>query len=227
MSLHKILIGVFMFSMTVSGATVGQIDTFQDGTTDNWFAGGLGMGQFPPVPPHGVGGGQGGASDLYLVVTALGGDGPGSKLSVMNGSQWTGNFLTSGISGIAMDLINLGQNTLNVRLQVEDPLFGPPADLAVSTNPFVLTPGNGWQHAFFSLTPGAFTALSGSANVALSQTTLLRIIHSPTPDVATAVVGVLGVDNIQAAVPEPDTVFLLGTGLALLTIRLCRRGVRT
>jgi hypothetical protein len=199
-------------------ATVGQIDTFQDNTTDNWFSGGLGFGQHPPTPPHVVAGGKGGPADLYLVLTAIGGDGPGSRLSVINTTQWTGNFLTSGISGIAMDLINLGTTTLDLRLQFEDPLFGPPADLAVSTVPFVLAAGSGWQHAFFSLSPSAFTAPLGSVTAALSNTTAVRIIHSSGADEATPVAGVLGVDNIQA-LPEPSMIMLVGAGLGLLLLR--------
>jgi PEP-CTERM motif len=200
-------------------AIVGQIDTFQNSTTDNWFSGGLGMGQMPPTPPHVVSGGKGGPTDLYLVLTAIGGTGPGSKISVINTTQWTGNYLTSGISGIGLDLINLGNTTLDIRLQFEDPMFGPPADIAVSTNPFVLAPGSGWQHALFSTLPSAFTAAEGSVTAALSNTTALRIIHSTVADEATSIVGVLGVDNIQA-VPEPGTFLLFSAGLAALLWRL-------
>src|SRR4051794_4806856 len=102
-----------MISPLMIAATVGQMDTFQDNTTDNWFSGGP-RGEMPPTPPHVVAGGKGGASDLYMVLTAIGGDGPGSKISVINTSQWTGNYLTSGIDFIAMDLINLGSTILDV-----------------------------------------------------------------------------------------------------------------
>jgi len=121
-----------------------------------------------------------------------------------------------------MDLINLGQTTLDVRLQFEDPMMAPPADLAVSTNPFVLAPGSGWQHAVFSLNPSAFTAPFGSVTAALSKTTALRIIHSAVADEATSVIGVLGVDNIQA-VPEPATFLLFGAGLGLCVFKRLRR----
>jgi PEP-CTERM motif len=212
-----------LLSPAMIAATLGQIDTFQDNTTDHWFSGGIAFGKVPPFPPTVTPGGKGGPSDLFMLLTAIGGDNgqapgiPGSRLSVLNATQWTGNFLTSGIGGIGMDLINLGQTTLDVRLQFEDPMGAPPMDVAVSTNPFVLAAGSGWQHAVFSLNPAAFTAPAGSVTAALNQTKVLRIIHSTVADEATPVVGKLGIDNIQAvALPEPSTLMLIGGGLALL-----------
>ena len=92
-------------------------------------------------------GGSAGAGDQYLKITSQGGSGPGSRLVVLNASQWTGNFLF--ISGIGMDLINLGATDLQIRLLFEDPMGGPPTDEAVSTSPFLLPAGSGWVHAFF------------------------------------------------------------------------------
>lgn len=227
-TLLRAVLAAVLLSSAMIAASVGQIDTFQDNTTDKWFSGGLGFGQTPPTPPTVVSGGKGGPTDLFMVLTAIGGDSgsapgiPGSRLSVINTMQWTGNFLTSGINAIAMDLINLGSTTLDVRLQFEDPMFAPPVDEIVSTNPFVLLPGSGWQHAVFPINPGAFTALTGSVTAALSQTTALRIIHSPSVSDATPVVGKLGIDNIQA-VPEPSTLVLLAAGFALLAAKRLAR----
>ena len=40
-------------SFSAHALLIGQVDTFQDLTTDHWFAGGLGPpGQVPPVPPQ-------------------------------------------------------------------------------------------------------------------------------------------------------------------------------
>src|SRR5574340_117494 len=80
--------------------TIGQIDTFEDGATQGWHVPGP-----SPVPPvNEPNGGPAGAGDAFLRVTATGGNGPGSKLSVMNASQWTGNYLASGITSIRMDV---------------------------------------------------------------------------------------------------------------------------
>jgi hypothetical protein len=88
---------------------IGQVDRFQDLTTDGWFAGGLGTGQVPPVPPEVNGsGGPGGAGDAFLQITAQGGTGPGSRLTAINATQWTGNYLAAGVGSIGLDVRNLG-----------------------------------------------------------------------------------------------------------------------
>jgi hypothetical protein len=203
------------------GATVGQIDTFQSGI-NGWFAGGLGLGMVPPVPPQVIAtGGPRGAGDAFLQITGLGGTGAGSRIVAMNNTQWAGNYLSPGISGIAMDLKNFGSTTLTIRLLFEDPLFGPPADEAVTTFGQVLPVGGPWVHAFFAISPSSLTVLSGNVNTLLSNTTLLRIIDSPTPDDAVSIVGVLGVDNINA-VPEPGT-WLSALGALGCAVASCAR----
>ena len=195
----------------VAGAIPILPDTFEDLTTDNWFAGGLGMGQTPPTPPSVVpAGGPQGQDDAYLRVTSEGGSGPGSKLVAINVAQWTGNLTV--IPGIWIDLVNLGPNPLSIRLLAENPKGGPPTDEAISTNPVVLEPGSGWTTAFFSTNPTDFTALAGSATTALSDATLLRIVHSTAAADPDPVAGVLGIDNITA-VPEASTSLLMLTGL--------------
>src|SRR3954454_19630876 len=69
-------IAALFLTRIASAVSIGQIDTFQDGTTDGWFAGGLGMGQVPPVPPQVIAnGGPMGTGDQYLQITGLGGPG--------------------------------------------------------------------------------------------------------------------------------------------------------
>jgi hypothetical protein len=83
----------------VADPLVGQIDTFEDGTIQNWH---VGMDAPPAARPANIAsGGPGGAGDNYLRLTALGGNGPSSKLSVINNSQWTGNYLASGVNAIS------------------------------------------------------------------------------------------------------------------------------
>jgi hypothetical protein len=100
-----VILAALSLAPFASGATVGQIDTFQDGTTDGWFAGGLGLGLVPPIPPQVIAnGGPKGAGDQYLQITGIGGDGAGSRIVAINLAQWAGNYLTPGLTGIAMDL---------------------------------------------------------------------------------------------------------------------------
>jgi len=219
---------IFLFTATclavqvASAITIGQMDTFQTGTTEGWFAGGLGMGMVPPTPPHVIAnGGPAGAGDQFLEITADTDTGAGSRVVAINGAQWAGNYLAAGIGGIAMDLRNLGTTDLTIRLLLEDPMMAPPVDEAVTTFGAALAAEGDWTHVFFPISPSALTVLRGNATTLLGNTILLRIINSPTPTEAITERGVLGVDNIQAQVPEPAT-FLLA-GIALIALGLSRR----
>lgn len=207
---------------------IGQTDTFQTGI-DNWFAGGLGLGQVPPIPPQVVPtGGPGGAGDAFLEITGLGGFGPGSKITAINGTQWAGNYLAAGVGGIAMDLRNLGGTDLTVRLQLEDPIGGPPADEAVTIFDAVLPAGGDWQHVVFPISASDLFPIVGDPTTLLSQVTFLRIIQNPSVGESAPVAGVLGVDNIAAAVPEPSSLALVASGFvaALMVSRRRRSGVQ-
>jgi hypothetical protein len=221
-----IVLSIVSMLESASAATVGQIDTFQDGTTDNWFAGGLGMGQVPPIPPTVItNGGPQGAGDRYLQITGLGGPpAAGSRIAAINLAQWAGDYLHSGISAISMDLKNFGSTDLTVRLLFEDPMMAPPADQAVTTFGQFLPVGGGWTHTTFAISPAAMTLLFGNINTLLANTTLVRIIDSPTPTDAVSIAGVLGVDNI-AAVPEPATLLPALSALAWLIVRRVRNRV--
>ncbi len=188
------------------------------GSTQGWFVSAGPVNTIPLAPPVNIpSGGPAGVGDNYLLLTALGGTGSGSRLSVLNGSsQWRGNYLAAGISAITMEVNNLGATDLYLRLLFEDPMMGPPQNEAFTTNPVILSAGSGWTSITFLIDPGSLTAGSGSVNAALTNTTLIRIFHSPAAGFpGPPVVAQLGVDNIRTtAVPEPTTLLLLGTSLA-------------
>ena len=199
--------------------TVGQIDTFEDSTTQGWLVPGTSLNP-PANEPNG---GPAGAGDAYLKLVAIGGTGAGSRLSVLNESQWTGNYLASGITLIQMDVNNFGPEDLFLRLLFEDlPAVpgSPPVNLALSADPVVVPANSGWMTIYFSIAPADLVIETfGTVIGALSDTDTLRIFHNPDsafpgPGAGIPTVTVtLGVDNIIAAVPEPTTMILLGSGL--------------
>jgi hypothetical protein len=203
------------------------VDNFEDGTTQNWIIGaGPGGGGAHPAPPQNVAnGGPSGAGDNYLLLTAVGGVAAGSRLSVLNLDQWALDYIASGITQIEMDLNNLGQTELALRLLFEDPMFGPPTNSAFSADPILVPAGSGWVHVVFPVAPAALIANLGTAEGALMNTTALRIFHSLADAVpGPSVVASLGVDNITAiapeAVPEPITLLLFGTGCLAVIAKL-------
>lgn len=182
--------------------TLGQVDTFQTGAVQGWS-----VGMNHPAPPAVVAtGGPGGAGDQFLRLTALGGGGPGSRLAAFNGEQWAGDYSAAGITALMLDVQNLGAADLFLRLRLSDATDGGlPTNVAVSQAAFVPA-GGGWMTISISLASADLTALMGSADGALANTTELRLFHNPVADYPLSgpppIAAVLGVDNIRA-VPAP------------------------
>ncbi|MHC1768626.1 MAG: hypothetical protein AB9869_30825 [Verrucomicrobiia bacterium] len=201
-------------AVTASGVSIGQTDTFEDGTTQGWIAGLLG--QPHPAPPVNVAsGGPAGANDNFLQLTSLGGAGPGSRLSTISfGSQWAGDYIAAGVSFISMDVRNLGSTDLSLRLSFSDPVAGPPSNIAFSSAAVFLPAGGGWTPIFFPIDLANLSGALGDVETALRNTTELRIYHSPSPNAPNPVspissaVAQIGIDNIQARAADartPDT----------------------
>jgi hypothetical protein len=196
----------------------GQVDNFEDGTVQGWIVGPLGASH--PAPPQNIpSGGPAGTDDNYLLLTSLGGVGAGSKLVVINRTQWAGNYTAAGISTITMHVNNFGSSDLHLRLLFEDPTTGAPSNIAISSNAVVVPVGSGWRQVAFPILSSDLTALLGSSSTVLTNTTWLRLFHGTTASFPPeSVVASLGVDNISA-VPEPATLAGALAGLALLRRR--------
>ena len=197
-------------------ATPIAVDDFQDGSTMGWV---IGDPTHPAPPVNVLSGGPGGVGDAFLQLTAIGGMGPGSRLSALNFSQWTGDFIGAGITSIAMNVNNFGPEAVVLRLLfVNFPVAGPPTDIAWTLAPISVPAGSGWASVVFDLSTANLFAPVGTVAGALGNVDEFRIFHNPAPvfggpNVGSApVTTVLGVDNIQA-VPEPATLVLLGVGI--------------
>jgi hypothetical protein len=202
--------------------TLGQVDDFEDGTTQGWVVG-TGIGASHPAPPANIPtNGPAGDGDHFLLLTSLGGNGAGSRLTALNPDQWGGDYVAAGVTGIAMDVRNFGNTDLALRLLFEDPASGPPSNEAVSSFAISLPASGDWTHVVFPITPGDLTAVFGSTGAALSNATVLRIYHGTTASFpSNPIVAQLGVDGIRA-VPEPAPTALLAFAIAGLAIARCR-----
>ena len=72
--------------------STGQTDTFQNGTLSNWLTGGT-------QPTNVATGGPLGSGDGFMELTADG-SGSNSRLTVLNRTQWTGNYIAAGVNEI-------------------------------------------------------------------------------------------------------------------------------
>lgn len=210
------LAGALACAGPAAAVTVGQVDTFEDGTTQGWtVAFGPGGGVHPAPPANVAAGGPQGADDNYLLLTALGGPQPGGRLTAGNLTQWTGDYQAAGVGRIGMWVNNLGAGDLSLRLLFEDPAGGPPTNVAFSADPIVVAAGSGWRRIVFSLAEADLIAGVGTVGGALADTTVLRLYHAVAdgfPGEAQA--GLLGVDDIEAVagIPEPTTWALMIAG---------------
>jgi len=186
--------------------TFGQIDDFQDGTTQSWASGGPN-----PTPPTNVSDvGPAGIGDDALQITSGGGGGPGSRLIAYNFDQWTGDYTAAGVTAISADVFNAGSTDLTLRLAMDGG-----GGIISSTLGIALAAGSGWQTVVFGVTIGDMS-FAGGFNIAatLANVSELRILSNPSPSyLGQTIDGQLLVDNLMA-VPEPATATLLALGLA-------------
>jgi hypothetical protein len=192
----------FLFAFLIACGASGQIlpgnlDDFQNGTTQGWSEGAP-----SPNPPTVVpNGGPAGDSDAFVRNFSAGGSGAGSKWIMFNtNSKWTGDYLSSGVSDISFDVRNLGPANIHIRIAFHG-AGGPVA----STSSFTFTPDSMWHHISFEIEPASFVAVPGTGNVeqTLGSVSEFRILSSVIPsDQGDAIPVFVDVDNVLA---EPTT----------------------
>ena len=219
-----ILLALLLFAPPASAIVFGQLDTFQDGTTNGWTNGPF------AVPVTNInGGGPGGPGDRYIQVTADG-SGAGGRLTTFNFTTWTGDFISAGITTLEIDLLNESAVPLSIRFAFKVELVqNAPGYL---TAPMLLPVGSGWQHFSISITAANVIPVNSPSpyNTFFSNIMETRIIHSVGANDVNGdpVVGQLGIDNIHA-IPETSITALAATGLLVLaaqSARLRRRSIR-
>jgi hypothetical protein len=184
--------------------TAGQIDDFQDGTTQHWTNG------ISKPDPTNTSGGRGGPSDLYLQVSS-GTFGSGPRLATYNTTQWISDYVAAGVTAVSMDLKNFtgSDESIRIALRASHGTMATPG--YASTNKFVVPADNAWHRALFSLDAGSLTAINSPTPLSTFLTSVgeFRIIEA---DAAPALIGDagnfrIGVDNIRA-VGSPDLSFV-------------------
>ncbi|HEV2687058.1 MAG TPA: hypothetical protein VGV35_00850, partial [Bryobacteraceae bacterium] len=104
-----VIAGIAIFPRdSPAGIASGQVDRFDDGTTQNWQ---FGHG-FPTLVS---GGGPAGPTDSYIQMSA-GTGGLALNLIIFNDNQWTGNYTVAGVTQIDMDLENPSTVPLTMRV---------------------------------------------------------------------------------------------------------------
>ena len=213
---------LLLLAAAPAGAVVvGQVDTFEDGTTMGWRHGSAAA----PLPPiHVTGGGPGGATDDYLSIRTDGSDaGSGSRMLALNTAQWLGDYLSAGVRSITLDARNPNaESPLVLRLA-----FRGGGGSTFITNGITLAPATPWSSLAFDLGPANMAFASGDYNACFGGVTMVRILHSPnTPTsdsgevvrnaAGMAIAAQLHIDNVTA-VPEP------GAGLLLVVAAVVQR----
>ncbi len=190
---------VLSLCLTVAGAAAyavvaGEVDDFEGGTTENW--------QHPQptsLVTNQATGGPGGAGDNYLRVVSNGTTGAGSRLAVVNRTQWIGDYNALGSEVvISMDLANQGAGALAIRLGVE--AAGSPTTRFISTSSFALPADGVWRPASFTLSTAEMTSVQGSLTLAqvLGAAIELRIVGATGAIwMGDVVAATLGIDNID------------------------------
>ncbi len=193
-----LLAAQFLFPGAATAITMGQVDDFEDGTTQGWSEG-----VFTPNPPANISsGGPMGAGDNYLENISSGEIfAAGGRMIQFNQAQWTGNYVAAGVTTIQMMAANFGSTTLHLRIAVEGA-----ATQYGSTTAVVLPADGQWHPVTFHLTAAEMSLIGGPAtlNGTLSSVDALRILSRQGGPgwQGDTVAGRLGVDVISAGSPS-------------------------
>jgi hypothetical protein len=128
---------------------------------------------------------------------------------IRNLSQWTGDYVSAGVTRIEMDLRNPNDFDLMMRLAIAGPTGpGGPGGTGdtYATQAITIPADDAWHPVEFGIEPDDFTHVGGSPpniQAALADVSEFRILHNPSTSFIGAVVnGMFFVDNITALGPS-------------------------
>ncbi len=128
-----------LFAGSVRAISNGQLDDFESETAMLWS-----NGPSSPNQPFAVE-----EDDNWFVRnTSTGGSGPGSRMVLFNRAQWTGNYISAGVSALTMDLRNSGETDLHIRLG----LLAQTGTRSATNEGYELAAGSGWTTVTFDIT---------------------------------------------------------------------------
>ena len=184
-------------------------DDFEDGTVQSWGG---------STTSNAANAGPAGAGDNALSVNSS------NRIVVMNQAQWAGNYAADGVKQIAMDVRHQNNFPLALRLGIANGPLGPggTGDTYVTDDLIAVANDGLWHRITFNVTAADFVATTNNTSItpdaaaALTNVTVLRLLHNPNPMDFTGAVGpaTFFLDNIAAsAVPEPAASGLLLAGI--------------
>jgi hypothetical protein len=197
-----------LLSSAANAVNLGQVDDFQNNTTQGWQEGGA-----SPNPPTNESGGPGGASDRYLRNQSVC-CGAGGRNTMFNRAQWSGDFIGAGIGRIQATARAFGNEGMQIRIHFKRNDGGS----EWITNGIPLPADGQWHTLVFSLAAADMSSVAGlgTHQEMMANVGEMRIGNYPqaaaTPPMVDAI---LGVDDITALAPEappepevPDDVLL-------------------
>ena len=205
--IRKLLLLCLSLSLTTylsAQVTAGQVDDFQDSTTQGWFE----AGASPNQPVNISTGGPAGAGDMFLQDASSGNPGPGGRMVMRNVTQWAGDYTGQGIVAIKFDA-RVTTNDLDLRVAMNG------SGGAISSNTGVtVTAGSGWTSVVIPIAFGDMQTVVSNVGtgtdvaLTLAGCSELRILSNSVPSYAGEQIdAILEVDNIEAATTLDLAVF--------------------
>jgi len=185
-----------LLATEVCAVSLGQIDDFEDTTVQGWVEGAP-----SPNPPTNVAGGPPG-STRYLQDSSAGGVGAGSNMTLFNQSQWTGDFLSAGITRIrAMVRVDPGSDSaLSLRVGFRSAAQAGARGYA-SLTPVVVPNDGNWYEVVFPIESTDLGQFNTGVSYASTMSNVghMRIFHKTTAGwQGDDIVATMGIDNIEA-----------------------------